>query len=128
MAASRKRLAVAGLAVIGLLAVLAVSGRGEPRVARHGLSAAQYQVDFDRWVAKGYRLTSVDGDEVAGVVRYAATWERKAGPPWQARHGLTAAQYRRTVDALGAEGYRPVLLDTYATGGGARFAAIFQKD
>jgi hypothetical protein len=47
-------------------------------------------------------------------------------PSWQARHGLTAAQYRRTVDALTAEGYRPILLDAYATDEGARFAAIFQ--
>jgi CubicO group peptidase (beta-lactamase class C family) len=85
-------------------------------------------VEFRQWVAKGYRLTSVSGYQVAGVVRYAAIWEQTAGPPWRARHGLTAAQYRSTIDAMSAEGYRPILLDAYATDGGARFAAIFQQD
>jgi CubicO group peptidase (beta-lactamase class C family) len=99
-----------------------------PWVARHGLTPASYQAEFDRWVGQGYRLTSVSGYEEGAGVRYAAIWERTSGPAWQARHGLTADQYQQTVDALNAQGYRPVQVDGYAVGASVRYAAIFQQD
>ena len=62
-----------------------------PWVARHGMTAAEYQAEFDQWVGQGYRLTDVSGYNVNGTVRYAALWEKKAGPEWVARHGMSSA-------------------------------------
>ncbi|MEH2020860.1 MAG: hypothetical protein V7K74_25635, partial [Nostoc sp.] len=35
-----------------------------------------------------------------GQNRYAAIWVKSGGPAWQARHGLTSAQYQATFDKL----------------------------
>ena len=49
--------------------------------ARHGLTGAQYQTEFDRLVAQGYRLIDINGYSVNGIERYAAIWEQSpAGP------------------------------------------------
>lgn len=100
---------------------------GPPWVARHGLTSAAYQKAFDEYTAKGYRLTWVNGFEHKGENLYAAIWEKKSGPAWVARHGLTSAKYQAEFDALTGKGYRLVHVSGYTLGGSARFAAIFEK-
>ncbi|MDP9849792.1 hypothetical protein [Streptosporangium lutulentum] len=46
---------------------------GPAWVARHGLTSAQYQTEFDRLVGQGYRLTDVSGYGT-GSARFAALW------------------------------------------------------
>ncbi|QHG14673.1 hypothetical protein [Nostoc sp. ATCC 53789] len=95
--------------------------------ARHGLTSAQYQATFDKLVGEGYRLVDVSGYEVKGQGRYAAIWVKSGGPAWQARHGLTSAQYQATFDKLVGEGYRLVHVSGYAVNGQDRYAAIWEK-
>src|SRR5512142_1631059 len=63
---------------------------GAPWVARHGLSATDYQSEFNKWVGQGYRLTYVSGYSVNNQATYAAIWQQAPSAPWVARHGLTA--------------------------------------
>lgn len=100
---------------------------GLPWQARHELSSAQYQQTFDQLVGEGYRLVHVSGYEVRGEDRYAAIWEQRGGPPWQARHGLSSAQYQQTFDQLLSEGYRPIQVSGYGLKGEERYAAIWEK-
>jgi hypothetical protein len=97
-------------------------------IARHGLTAQQYQMAFNDYVGNhGMQLMDVSGYGAANPL-YAALWVKTAAPPaWQARHGLTAADYQATFNQLTAEGYRPALVNGYATAGGPRFACIFEK-
>jgi hypothetical protein len=97
-------------------------------IARHGLTAEQYQEAFNDYVGNhGMQLMDVSGYGTAAPL-YAALWVKTASPPaWQARHGLTAADYQTTFNQLTAEGYHPVLVNGYATAAGPRFACIFQK-
>lgn len=95
--------------------------------ARHGLTAAEYQAEFARLAGQGYRLVDVSGYEAGGQARYAGIWERSGGPPWQARHGLTAAQYQAEFDALVRQGYRPVHLCGYTVGGQDTYAGIWEQ-
>ncbi len=95
--------------------------------ARHGLTSAQYQATFDKLVGEGYRLVDVSGYDVNGQGRYAAIWVKSGGPAWQARHGLTSAQYQATFDKLVGEGYRLVHVSGYAVNGQDRYAAIWEK-
>jgi CubicO group peptidase (beta-lactamase class C family) len=96
-------------------------------VARHGLTADQYQMAFNDYVGNhGMQLMDVSGYGTASPL-YAALWVKTATPPaWQARHGLTPADYQATFDQLTADGYHPVLVNGYATVGGPRFTCIFQ--
>jgi hypothetical protein len=84
--------------------------------ARHGLTAAQYQQTFDQLVGQGFRPVVVSGYSVGGQDRFAAVFEQKSGPAFQARHGLTAAQYQQTFDQLVGQGFRPVIVSGYSAG------------
>jgi hypothetical protein len=98
-------------------------------VARHGLTAEQYQMAFNDYVGNhGMQLMDVSGYG-GGVSLYTALWVKTAFPPaWQARHGLTAADYQLTFNQLTAEGYHPTLVNGYATPDGPRFVCIFSKN
>ena len=75
----------------------------------------------------GMQLMDVSGYGTS-VPLYAALWVKTASAPaWQARHGLTAADYQATFNQLTQQGYHPVLVNGYATAAGPRFACIFQQ-
>jgi hypothetical protein len=100
---------------------------GPAWVARHGMTSAQYQQEFDKYGKEGYRLVHVSGYGVSGKAHYAAIWEKKSGPAWAARHGMTSAQYQEEFDKYGQQGYRLVQVSGYNVGGQAYFAAIWEK-
>jgi CubicO group peptidase (beta-lactamase class C family) len=95
--------------------------------ARHGLTPQQYQAAFDDFAKQGYRLTFINGYAVGDKPYYAAIWEKKAGPAWQARHGLTAEQYQAAVNDMTKQGYGLSHVSAFSAGGQPRFAAIFEK-
>ena len=101
--------------------------QGPAWTARHGLTFAQHQQEFDKLVGQGYRPLDVSGYTVQGQDRYASVWEKSAGPPWVARHGLTSTQYQQEFDRLIREGYRLVDISGYTVGGEDRYAAIWEK-
>jgi hypothetical protein len=71
-------------------------------------------------VVCGYSNGSVD--------LYAAIFRHIAGAPaWQARHGLTPAQYQTTFDQLVGQGYRLELVSGYSTKGVDHIAALWTK-
>ena len=96
-------------------------------VARHGLSPAQYQAEFNNWVGQGYRLTDVSTFGVGASQSYAAIWEKSAAPAWVARHGLTSAQYQATFNNLVGQGYRLILVEGHEVNGTNLYAAIWDK-
>jgi CubicO group peptidase (beta-lactamase class C family) len=102
-------------------------GATDPWVARHGLTSAQYQAAFDQYTGQGYALDWVSGYFDGTQDLYAAIWRKPASAPaWQARHGLTSAQYQTTFDQLVAQGYKPVVVCGYSDGAQDRYAAIFR--
>ncbi|MGI9385633.1 MAG: hypothetical protein ACR2PO_20990 [Methyloligellaceae bacterium] len=108
-------------------AALWLRGQGPAWIARHGLTPGQYQAAFKKAVSQGYRLVKVDGYWTPAGVRYAATWERRGGGRWVARHGLTSGQYQQAFNAYVGQGYRLVHISGYTDGGQARFAAIWSQ-
>lgn len=102
--------------------------RGGPAwAARHGLTAAAYQVAFDQLVAEGFRPLVVSGYAENGQERYAALFEQGPAPDWQARHGMLPNDYQATFEALAAAGFVPVQVCGYRVNFGVRFAAIWHK-
>jgi hypothetical protein len=102
--------------------------RGGPAwQARHDLTNDQYQATFDALAAQGYRLVCVSGYAENGDARYAAIWEQRQGPDWQARHGLSRSQYQQTVDQMTADGYALVQASGYRVNVDVRFAAIWER-
>jgi CubicO group peptidase (beta-lactamase class C family) len=96
-------------------------------VARHGMSSAKYQEEFDKYTKQGYRLTVVSGYEVNNQPRYAAIWEKSSGPAWVARHGMSPAKYQEEFDKFVQQGYRLTRVSGYTVGGKDFYAAIWEK-
>src|SRR5262249_55934311 len=95
--------------------------------ARHNLTADQYQQTFDSLTKQGYRLVPVTGYSSRGSARYAAIFEKSSGPAWQAKHGMTAAQYQKAFDDFAKQGYRLKDVSGYNVGGTDLYAAIWEK-
>ena len=121
----QKILTIGFALVVGLS--MAVEAAAQPWVARHGMTSAQYQSEFNTWTGQGFRLTHVSGYNVGGQARFAAIWEQKAGGAWVARHGMTSAQYQAEFNTWVRQGYRLVVVDGYESGGEARYAAIWEQ-
>jgi hypothetical protein len=100
---------------------------GTPWVARHGLTGAGYQAEFDKWTKQGYRLALVDSYLSGGGIRYAAIFVKVAGPQWTAYHGLTADQHQQQFDALTKLRYVPVNITAVEVGGVRYYAALYEK-
>ncbi|MFF7467866.1 hypothetical protein, partial [Streptomyces sp. NPDC008092] len=70
---------------------------------------------------------------VAGVLeaidtqRFAAIWEQSPGSTFHAMHGLTSSQYQQRFNDLVGQGFRPVHVSGYSSGGVDLFAAIFEQ-
>lgn len=96
-------------------------------VARHGMTSAQYQQEFDRQMAAGLRLRMVNGYGVGGRDLYAAFWEKADGPAWAARHGHDSASYQQAFDHFVGAGFRPIWVSVYQVGGRDFYAAIWEK-
>ena len=109
-----------------MLLVLALSGfaAAQAWVSRHGLSAADYQSEFNKWTAQGYRPVQLSGYSD----RFSVIFEKQNNAPaWVARHGLSGQDYQTEFTKWTAQGYRPVRVSGYASGNQARYAALFEK-
>jgi hypothetical protein len=98
-----------------------------PFVARHGMTSQQYQQEFDTWTGQGYRLSLVNGYTVNSQDRYAAIWQKKAGPIFVARHGLSSQVYQQEFNKWTGQGFRLKLVSGYSVGQQDRYAAIWEK-
>jgi Polyglycine hydrolase-like, structural repeat len=87
-----------------------------PFQARHNITSAQYQQFFDDLVPQGFRPVIVSGYTVNGQERFAAVFEQRQGPQFQARHNITSAQYQQFFDDLVPQGFRPVIVNGYPEG------------
>jgi CubicO group peptidase (beta-lactamase class C family) len=96
-------------------------------VARHAMTPAQYQTEFDNWSSKGYRVTSLCGYTKGGQEFYAAIWNKVSGPAWAAKHGLSAAAYQTAFTEMSNNGYRLKTISGYGVGNQAKFAAVWDK-
>jgi hypothetical protein len=83
----------------------------------------------------GVRVTEVDAAAGFATValelerftaRYASVWEQGDGVAWQARHGISAADYQQTFTELATQGYRLVDIDVHTSKGQPCFSGIWR--
>ena len=101
---------------------------GRPWVARHGLDAATYQQEFDKWVAQGYMPTDMNVACVNNVVRYCVIYDKIVNPPaWVAKHNINRTQYEKEHKDLLAQGFKLKIRSSCSTRAGWIYAALWQK-
>jgi murein DD-endopeptidase MepM/ murein hydrolase activator NlpD len=98
-------------------------------LARHGMSPAEYQTQFDAATKDGYRLTNLTTYVSGGSVTYAAIFDKIGGPAWRAYHGVNAQEHQQRFDEWTKGGFVPVNVSITAVAGTAQFAAFYlQQD
>ncbi|WP_051313661.1 hypothetical protein [Sporocytophaga myxococcoides] len=69
-------------------------------VAKHNMTASEYQTNFNTYTAQGYRLKDISGYVVNGTEYFAAIWEVASGGAWLAQHNLTAANTKALLTLI----------------------------
>src|SRR5205809_201989 len=59
--------------------------------------------------------------------RFAAIWEKTAGPAFVARHGMTSQVYQQEFDKWTSQGYCLTLVSGYSVANQDRYAAIWEQ-
>lgn len=99
----------------------------DPFVAYHGVTGPSHQKHFDDLSRKGFRLISISVYGERNAPRYAAVWVQRAGPAWQAVHGVNASTYQAIFDDLTRKGFVAVLLSAAGPRANPVFAGTFEK-
>ncbi len=95
--------------------------------ASHNLNGAQYQAEYDRRKAQGYRLVQVDSYPSGNSLLYAAVFARDGGPAVTAYHGLPAAEHQKKFDALTAGPWKPKNISVVSLGGERFYTALYES-
>jgi len=111
---------------VDLYAAIWEGGPVNAWIARHGMTAAQYQTEFNNQAANGYRLIHVSGYG-GSTETFAAIWQQNSGPAWFARHAMTSADYQTEFNNRIALGYHLVLVGGYPVPGDVHYVAIWEQ-
>jgi hypothetical protein len=95
--------------------------------SRHAMSSDQYQAFATDCAKKGMRPISVSGYTDGGAERYAAVYEKKTGPLFITKHGMSSAQYQDQINTLGQQGYIISFISSYEVGGQVKYTGIWEK-
>jgi len=96
--------------------------------ARHGLTAADHQTQFNQLTNSGYRIVKITGYALGGGARFASIWNKQGGSDWRAHHGISDAEYQTAITTLSGQGFRPVDLSIFRSGGQVLFSAIWEQE
>jgi CubicO group peptidase (beta-lactamase class C family) len=95
--------------------------------ARDNMTADQFQKTFDDFSKQGYRLTDMSGYNVGGTDYYTGIWEKINGPWWWARNGTPDAWYQNVFDNFYYQGYQPVFITAFTSGGAGKLNSIWDN-
>jgi hypothetical protein len=101
--------------------------RGERWAAVHNLNGTQYQAEYDKRKAQGYRLVQVDSYPSGNAVLYAAVFAKDGGPVVTAYHGVPAAEHQKKFDALTAGPWTPKNISVVSLGGERFYTALYES-
>jgi Bacterial tandem repeat domain 1/Peptidase family M23 len=102
-------------------------GGGGDWAASHNLTGAQYQDEFDKRKAQGFRLAQVDSYPAGNRILYAAIFVKDRGLPGVAYHGVSAAEHQKRFDELTAGPWRPKNISVVSLGGERFYTALYVK-
>jgi hypothetical protein len=92
------------------------------------LTGEQLTEALDMLRAQGYRPVHISSYDSGGLPKYAAIFEKRAGPPWIVKFGLNRYEWSQTFDRFKQNGYRAVDVSSYVNADGVlNYAAIFRE-
>jgi hypothetical protein len=111
-------------------ATFEVRPNSNPWAARHGLTSAQYQSEFNTWVGQGYMPTDINiASYVGRQTSYSVIFEKVPNAPaWQAKHEMTYTTFASNDNTLQQQGFtRTILTKCRLANGEYMYAALWTK-
>ena len=111
-------------------AIFRYNNKGYKVVARHDMTAAKYQDEYDNWVKKnGYRLQQIDNYNDNGKLKIAAIFIKKPGQPNQqpAYHAVSPESHQKMFEDYGNKGFVPVNVSVTSVNGKLYYSAFYEK-
>jgi len=98
-----------------------------PWVAKHGLTASQYQTEFNQRIQQGFVPEQVESYLDGNNIRYSAIFVKKGGPAFKAYHGKTAQEHQKLFDSYTKEGFIPANISVVSVGGQRYYTTLYEK-
>lgn len=92
-----------------------------------GLTAAQYQAEFDRLAPQGYVPIDLDVVNFAGQQSYSVIWLFDKTQTWEARHHYDDNGFKDFLDEYSAKGYSLLDVNSYMYNGRSHYAFLFKR-
>ncbi len=111
-------------------AIFRYNDKGYKIVARHDMTPAQYQDEYNNWVKKnGYRLQQIDNYNDNGKLKIAAIFIKKPGQPGQqpAYHAASPEDHQKMFEDYGSKGFVPVNVSVTSMNGKRYYSAFYEK-
>ncbi len=90
------------------------------------LTSSQFAVDFDERARLGYMIMDIEVDEIDGVQRVGATWQRNIdNRGWVELRNMTASEFASEQTAKRTAGYRMIDQEVYTLGSLKYYAAVW---
>lgn len=96
--------------------------------ARHLLTPAAYQAEFDKQTPQGFRPVQVESSLVGGKVRYSVILVKDKPGGYLARHGLNEAQHMAVMEAAKAKNLSPVNVSVVSVNGQRRYTVLYRAE
>ena len=108
-------------------AVVWIKQQGAVWESRSDLTAAQFQGYFDELSPKGYIPTEMYAYYDEGILKYGGIWQKVSGTTWEARYGLSAAEYQSTFNKMTADNYAPYVVSSYIADNKVQYCGAWRK-
>jgi hypothetical protein len=96
--------------------------------ARHLVTSAQYQAEFDKWTPQGFRPVHVESSLVGGEVRYSMILVKDKPGHYLARHGLNEEQHLAVMDEAKSKHLSPVNVSVVSVNSQRRYTVLYRSE
>ncbi len=120
------------LRVLSVGLILTVSGTttvsvaGPPREMTLDMEFDEFEKEFDRQIARGFRLLDVSIYQVGTRDLYSAIWEERSDPAIAWRHGMQRDGLKEKTEELAADRYGLIYIEGKGGGGREKWAGIWE--
>lgn len=96
-------------------------------VARHGLTSALFQKQFDSLKIKGYAISKVTGYNINGIDYFSGIWDKNTYSNDHFQCGVSLASFLPKIDNLKYQGYIPKFVSVYGSGTYCKFNYLWSN-
>jgi len=94
----------------------------------YGVTAAQHQVNFNKWSTAGYRMISLSVYGQPPNHLYAAVWVQRSGPSYFAIHEASGPAYQSFFDSHAPSGYVSTIVTVTGPPSAPIFAGVMEQN